>query len=252
MDSTIEPTTIDKKWMDQSYPMLDKFRTLASGTFKHCQNVALMCETVAIELDLNVDILKLAAMYHDIGKVNNPLYFSENQDETNIHDKLDPFISHLIITKHVGDSILYLLQIPDIPNEVIQIVSQHHGDTVVQAFYNKACKEKNVNEDKFRYKCSKAVSDEALILMICDSVEATARSLYNSKTNGEDFITDALDKTITRLMNDQQLDNIRVGTLNTVKKILTKELESIYHKRVSYTDTKTIGELREEIKPIIE
>jgi cyclic-di-AMP phosphodiesterase PgpH len=245
MDSIIEPITIDKKWMDQSYPLLDKFRTLASGTFKHCQNVSLMCETVAVELDLNVDVLKLAAMYHDIGKINNPLYFSENQDDNNIHDKLDPVISHLIITRHVGDSILYLLQIPEMPSEVIQIVSQHHGDTVVQAFYNKACKEKNVTEDKFRYKCSKALTDEALILMICDSVEATARSLYNS-TNGEDFISDALDKTITRLMNDQQLDNMKIGTLNLTKKILTKELESIYHKRVSYDDTKKIGEIREE------
>lgn len=243
---------IDKKWMDQTYPLLDKFRTLASGTFKHCQNVSLMCETVAVELDLNVDIIKLAAMYHDIGKINNPLYFSENQDQDNVHDNLDPSISLQIITKHVGDSILYLLQIPDMPNEVIQIISQHHGDSVVQAFYNKACKDKSVSEDKFRYKCSKAVSDEALILMICDSVEATARSLYNNRANGEDFILDALDKTITRLMNDQQLDNMKIGTLNITKKILTKELESIYHKRVSYTDNKTVAELREETKPIIE
>lgn len=239
---------IDKKWMDQTYPMLDKFKTLASGTFKHCQNVSLMCETVAIELGLNVDVIKMAGLYHDYGKVNNPLYFSENQDDDNIHDNLDPAISHQIITKHVGDTILYLLQIPELPNEVIQIISQHHGDTVLQAFYNKACKDKVIDEDKFRYKCSKAMTDEALILMLCDSVEATTRSLFNSKTNGEDFIGDALNKTINRLMEDQQLDNMKIGTLNITKKILTKELESIYHKRVSYDDNKTIAEVREETK----
>lgn len=243
---TTSDIIIDKTWMDQSYPMLDKFKTLASGSFKHCQNVSNMCESVAIDLGLNVDLIKMAALYHDYGKVNNPLYFCENQDSDNIHDTLDPVISHQIITKHVGDTVLYLLQIPKLPLEVIEIVSQHHGDTVVQAFYGKACKDKNVDEDRFRYKCSKAISDEALILMLCDSIEATTRSLFNSKTNGEDFISDAINKTITRLMDDQQLDNMKIGVLNKTKKIITKELESIYHKRVSYDESPTVAELREE------
>lgn len=237
--------TIDKKLFDQTYPLLDKFRTLANGTFKHCQNVANMCETVAIELGLNSDVLKFAGLYHDCGKMNNPLYFSENQDSENIHDNIDPIISYQIITKHVGDTVLYLLQIPEIPPEVIHIVSQHHGDTVLQSFYNK---DKAANEDKYRYKCSKPTSTEALILMLCDSVEATSRSLFNNEKNKVDFISLAVNKTIQRLMEDNQLDNMKIGVLNITKRLLTKELESIYHKRASYDDNKTIGELRIEDK----
>jgi hypothetical protein len=235
---------INKDLFDQTYPLLDKFKTLAPGTFKHSQNVVNMCETVAVELGLNVDVLKAAALYHDIGKMNNPTYFAENQGDDNIHDTLDPHVSYQIISRHVGDSVLYLIQITDLPFEVIDIVSQHHGNTVLQAFHNKS---KTEPEDKFRYKCSKPESAEALILMLCDSVEATTRAMYNAGNGNEDFINKAIDGTISRLMDDQQLDNMKIGTLNTTKKILVKELESIYHKRVSYEDeTPTIAEARIE------
>ena len=137
MDATSKDIVIDKKLFDQTFPLLDKFRDLAPGTFKHSQNVVNMCETVAVELGLNVDLIKCAALYHDCGKMNNPLYFAENQGDKNIHDELDPQMSYQIITRHVGDSIIHLLQIPDLPREVIDIISQHHGDTVLQAFHNK-------------------------------------------------------------------------------------------------------------------
>jgi putative nucleotidyltransferase with HDIG domain len=230
---------VDKKLFDQTFPLLDKFKEIAPGTFKHCQNVSNICETVAIELGLNVDLLKLSALYHDIGKMNNSLYFAENQGDENIHDSLDPTISYQVISRHVGDSIIHLLQVPDFPIEAIKIISQHHGDSVLQAFYNKA---KNIPEDKFRYRCSKPITSEALILMLCDSVEATTRALFSTgDKNG--FIEKAVSGTINRLMDDHQLDNMRIGTLNITKKILLKELESIYHKRVTYDDkTATIGE----------
>jgi len=239
MDSNI---SVDKKFFDPKFPLMDKFRELAPGTHKHCQNVANMCESIAVELGLNTDILKCAALYHDIGKMNNPLYFSENQNNgNNPHDSLEPYVSYQIITRHVGDSVLHLLQEKDIPAEVIEIISQHHGDTVLQAFHNKA---KSEPEDKYRYKCSKPIETEALILMIVDSVEATARSLYNS--GEENFSDKSIDGTIDRLMSDCQLDNMKIGTLNITKRLLTKELESIYHKRVSYDEdeSKTIAEIK--------
>jgi putative nucleotidyltransferase with HDIG domain len=245
MDTVSTDITIDKKLFDQTYPLLDKFKTLAPGTFKHSQNIVNMCETVAVELGLNVDVIKCAALYHDCGKMNNPLYFAENQDGTNIHDELDPAMSYQIITRHVGDSIIYLLSVPEIPHEVIEIISQHHGNTILQAFYNK---DKNAQEDKYRYKCSKPVSAEALILMLCDSIEATARALYNNGQGTDDFILKSVEGTILKLMDDEQLDNMKIGVLNTTKKILIKELESIYHKRVQYEESPTIAELREEDK----
>jgi putative nucleotidyltransferase with HDIG domain len=238
-----ETETVDKKFFDPTFPLLDKFRELAPGSYKHCQNVTNMCESIAAELGLKVEILKCASLYHDIGKMNNPSYFSENQNNgTNIHEKLDPYVSYQIITRHVGDSVLHLLQTENIPMEVIDIVSQHHGNTILQAFFNKA---KQEPEEKYRYKCSKPTTTEALILMIVDSIEATARAL--SLSGDEDFIEKAVNGTINKLMDDRQLDNMKIGTLNITKKLLFKELESIYHKRVSYDDEKTIAEINNDL-----
>lgn len=235
---------INKKFFDVSFPLLDKFRELAPGSFKHCQNVANICESIAVELGLNGDVLKISGLYHDVGKLNNPLYFSENQSEDkNIHDDLEPFVSYNMITRHVGDSVIHLLQIENFPLEVIEIISQHHGTTIMQAFHNKA---KNDPEDKYRYKCMKPATTEAAILMIVDSVEATSRSMFNNNNNSEDFIKKAINGTIERLVDDGQLDNMKIGTLKVVKRVLFKELESIYHKRVSYETKKTIGEERTE------
>ena len=127
-----------KKFLDPSFPLFDKFREIAPGTLRHCQNVANLCESVAIELGLDVDVMKLSALFHDVGKINNPKFFTENQNgEGNPHDDLDPFVSHAIITRHVGDSILILLQFEDFPREVLEIISQNHGNTVLKIIANK-------------------------------------------------------------------------------------------------------------------
>jgi len=233
--------TIDKKFFDAAFPLLDKFRELAPGTYKHCQNVSNICETIGVDLGLHSDVLKCAALYHDVGKMNNPLFFSENQGgKENVHDKLDPYLSYHTITRHVGDSVLHLLQL-NMPHEVIEVVSQHHGTTVLKAFYSKA---QNEPEDKFRYKSSKPISTEAAVLMIVDSVEATAKSMSTNNQEDEEksFITMAINGTIDRLVDDGQLDNMKIGTLKIVKRVLFKELEMIYHKRVIYDDDQQIGE----------
>ena len=123
---------VDKKFFDPAFPLLDKFREVASGSYRHCQNVSNICESIAVELGLNTDLIKCAALYHDVGKMNNPAYFSENQaNGTNPHDGVSPYMSYLIVSKHVGDSVLHLLEIEDMPREVIEIISQHHGNTVL-------------------------------------------------------------------------------------------------------------------------
>jgi len=236
----------NKKVMEANFPLLDKFRELAPGSYKHCQNVSNICENIAAELELDIDLLKCSALYHDVGKLNNPAYFSENQTNgTNMHDSLDPFISCQILTRHVGDSVLYLLQEPEIPKEIIPIISQHHGDTILQSIYQKS---KGEPEDKYRYKCKKPETTETAILMIVDSVEATARALFNSKNESKKFITKAINDTIDRLIDDGQLDTMKIGVLKIVKKVLFKELESIYHKRLVYTEEeKTIAEIKKDI-----
>jgi len=245
----MDEVVIDKKFFEVSFPLLDKFKEIAPGTFKHCQTASIICESIAQELGMNVDLIRCAALYHDIGKMNYPKCFAENQNGSgNIHDELDPFVSYQLITRHVGDSLVRLLQVPDMPNEVLTIVSQHHGDTVMRMFFEKSPSE---NEDEFRYKCEKPASPEASILMIVDSAEAMVRAVVNNSkdenTNG--LIKKSVDSIIDKLIDDNQLDNMKIGTLKVATRIIIKELETIYHKRVPYgNEDKTIGEAKEEGK----
>jgi len=164
--------------------------------------------------------------------------FSENQSGKNPHDELDPQISYHLITRHVGDTTLILLQLPDFPDKIklMQIVSQHHGNSVLRFFYKKT---KGASEELFRYKCSAPQTIEAAVLMICDSVEATSRAM-----DSNDGLKDTKDRrsvvntTVERLTNDKQLEEIKVGEIRRIKSVLFKELENMYHKRELYGDEK--------------
>ena len=127
---------------------------------------------------------------------------------------------------------LILLQIPDFPREILEMVSQHHGDTVLQYFYNKS---KSKVDSYFRYRSAKPQTVEAAVLMIADCVEATSRAL---SSNGELETSEDKNKvilnTIKRLEEDEQLDNLTYGQGRIIKKVLYKELENIYHKREIY------------------
>lgn len=222
-----------KKYLEPDFPLLEAFRELAPGSFKHSQTVANMCELIAMDLGLNVDLMKVVGLYHDIGKMNNPKIFSENQEEENPHDKMDPSMSYQVISRHVGDSVLILLNY-GFPTELIRIVAQHHGNTVLRYFYDKS---NSQIEDNYRYKGKSPESDEAAILMIVDSVEATARSLSsNGKMDEPNNRKNLVDNTINRLTDDDQLDNIKMGVLKVIRKVLYKELDSMYHRRVSYPE----------------
>jgi putative nucleotidyltransferase with HDIG domain len=229
-----------KDLLDSKLPILERFREMAPGTFKHSQNVSLLCESVALELDLDTDLMKVAGLYHDLGKLNSPELFSENQNGKNPHEDLDPMVSYHLITRHVGDTVLLLLNsFEDFADKqkLMEIISQHHGNTVLRFFYKKS---KSKVEDPFRYKSVPPQSTEAAVLMICDSVEATARSL-----DAADDLKDSKDRrtvinsTVDRLMQDYQLDDIKVGMLRKIKSVMYKELDNIYHKREVYGDEKS-------------
>jgi len=229
-----EKKNIYKEIIDPDYSLITKFKELSPGSYKHSNNVMLFCESIARDLDLDVDLLRASAMYHDIGKINNPKIFSENQNGENIHDKLDPKTSYQLITRHVGDGIIILLQIRDIPIKLLNIISQHHGNTVLKYFYDKAEIEES---EKYRYKCSVPDTLEASILMIVDTVEATTRSLYNNgKINTPEDKKSVVENSIKRLIDDGQLDELKVGHLKRIKNVLIKELETMYHKREPYDD----------------
>lgn len=219
--------------LDPKHRLMSMLRDKASGTYNHSKNVAFLMESLATELDLDSRKLKIAAYFHDIGKTVNPLYFTENQEDANPHDHLDPDMSFKIISSHVGESVQILVNEPQIPYEVLQWISQHHGSSVMRYFFTKS---KSTNSSLFRYQCCKPQCVEAALLMITDHLEARSRSL--SQSGKLDNATVLIDTIITELIDDSQLDgvSIKLGDLRKIKSALAKEIESQFHKRVDYDE----------------
>ncbi len=219
--------------LDSNYPLLKEFRDRAPGTYKHSQNLASMVEGVSMELGLEVPFMKAAALYHDIGKMLHPLFFTENQvDEDNPHDKLDPYVSYLIITRHVADTARILMEDHHFPRKLIEIACQHHGQNIVKYFFTKS---KSEVEDQYRYKGKKPTCIEAMVLLVCDGIEARSRA----EVKRDNFDPkEIIESTINELLADGQLEDVvmRLGDLQKLKEALAKELQGTYQKRVDYAD----------------
>jgi len=225
-----------KKILDPEYRLLKEFRAVAPGSYSHSKNVAQFSESIASELGLDSLFMNACAMYHDIGKIFNPSYFSENQQsEENPHDQLSPYVSYQLLTRHVSDTCLILINDNNIPRQLIEVVSKHHGNSVLGSIYNKV--KEDISEDIFRYKSPKPDNIYSLILMICDVVEATSKSYYsNGKLETEEDKRKLIFSILERLKEDQQIDEMKVGVLRLVEDKLIRELGALYHKRVSYKE----------------
>jgi putative nucleotidyltransferase with HDIG domain len=224
--------------LDAKYPLLHEFRDTCPGTFKHSQSLMSMIEGVSLSLDLDEDKMKVAALYHDVGKMFSPKHFSENQLENeNPHDDVSPEVSYQVITRHVSDSVMVLVNNPDFPREIIEIISQHHGTTVLRYF----CDKKKSKDNDFRYKTTKPTSIESMVLMVCDSIEAMSRALAQA---GKFDPNKVINETLQRLIDDGQLDDVtmKLGDLKKIKAALAKELEGVYQKRVDYDEAAEEGE----------
>lgn len=234
-----------KELLETSHPLLQKFRETCPGSYKHSQNLAAMIEGVSISLGLDVTYMRVASFYHDIGKIINPNYFTENQlDDENPHEKLDPNISYQIISRHVSDTAMILLNDEKFPRDLIKIAIQHHGTSIMKYFFKKSGSD---IEDHFRYKGIKPTCVESAVLMICDCLEATSRSQVQKR--GSDFNPSiVIEDTINGLLSDGQLDEVvmRLGDLQKIKEALAQELQGSYQKRVDYAKAKDEG--KEKIK----
>lgn len=223
-----------KKYLDSDYPLLQKFKAVAPGTYRHTQAVVGLVEAVASDLGLDPTFMKVCAMYHDIGKMWNPQFFTENQNGVNPHDELDPCMSYQLITRHISDSVAILIAETDMPREVMQVIIEHHGDSVLKSI---CMKSEGKNEEAFRYNTPKPSSEYSSLLMIADAVEATAKSQAERLTTPEAKIKVVKD-TIDRLREDEQLDEMKVGTLRQVQNRLIRELDGMYHTRIDYEEEK--------------
>lgn len=233
--------------LDSSYPLLQKFRDACPGTFKHSQAISSMVEGICTSLGLRTTFMKVAALYHDIGKMFNPKYFTENQlEDENPHDDLDPKISYQIISRHVSDTSLILLNDENFPRDLIEIASQHHGNSIMKYFFDKSGSDV---EDHYRYKTNRPKCVESAILMICDCIEARSKSEIQSANRALDP-DELIEDTINSLLSDGQLDDVvmRLGDLQKIKEALAKELEGTYQKRVDYAKAKEEGKELKKLK----
>lgn len=226
-------TGLLKELLDSSYPLLQKFRDLCPGSFKHSQALAGMVEGVSISLGIDATFMKVLALYHDVGKMLNPSYFTENQLEgEDPHEKLEAFISYQIISRHISDTAMILLNDDNFPRDLIKITCQHHGTSVMRYFFNKSGSDV---DEYFRYKADKPRCVQSAILMICDCIEARSRSDIQSG-KGQIDPKEIIEDTINYLLSDGQLDEVymKLGDLKKIKDALAKELQGIYQKRVDY------------------
>lgn len=221
---------------DTNSRLLKELSDKAPGTFHHSLNVANLAEAAANEIGANAMLVRVGALYHDIGKMKNPAYFTENQmTAVNSHDELSPRESAEIIIGHVIKGI-EIAKRKNLPDRVIDFIRTHHGTTTVYYFYMKE-KEANddVNPEDFRYPGPIPFSKETAILMMCDSVEAASRSL--KEPTGK-LIDDFVEKIINKQMKDGQFLNsdITFMEIQLVKKVLKRKLKNIFHLRIEYPE----------------
>jgi putative nucleotidyltransferase with HDIG domain len=230
--------------MDSSFPLLKEFREKAPGSHKHAQSLVSMVENVCAAIEMDSEILKMAAMYHDVGKMWAPDLFTENQGKENIHDKLDPWVSCHLITRHVSDTVAILFA-NGFPKEVIRIASQHHGTCLMMAMFDRAKElDKDVPEEMFRYKSEKPDTLESLILMLCDQVEATSRSFYREQKRDDVDPAVFVINIYNKLHTDGQFDNVQVllGKLKKIQAALVSDVASNFQKRVKYNEDNELAE----------
>ena len=218
--------------------LLRELNEKAPGTFQHSMQVANLAEAAANEIGANSMLVRTGALYHDIGKMYNPLYFVENQiTGVNPHSDLSPRDSAKIILDHVIKGI-ELAKKYNLPDRVIDFIRTHHGTTTTYYFYKK---EQELNPDskidikQFQYQGPIPFSKETAILMMCDSSEAASKSIKNPTAQS---ISDLIDKIIEKQMADNQFLNsdITFREIKIIKKVIKKKLMNMYHLRLDYPE----------------
>lgn len=221
---------------DTNSKLLKELSNKAPGTFHHSLQVANLAEAAANEIGANAMLVRVGALYHDIGKMNNPTYFTENQvTNVNPHDELQPLVSAKIIIDHVIEGV-EIARKNNLPDRVIDFIRVHHGTTLVYYFYKKQKElEEGTDEKDFRYLGPIPFSKETAILMMADSIEAASKSLKNPTFL---IIDEFVDKIISGQMNANQFlnANITFKEIETIKKVMKQKLINIYHLRVEYPE----------------
>ncbi len=224
---------------DINHPLLRRLAEEAPGTFQHVMQVSTLAAEAARAIDANTQLVRTGALYHDIGKMESPVFFTENQHGVNPHAGLDPETSARKIISHVTDG-LALANKAKLPQVIKDFISQHHGAGITKYFYNTAVNESNgepVDPDKFRYPGPNPQSKETAIMMMADAVEAASRSL---KEYSQENIDNLVDKIIDSQIADGLLKEspLSFAEVEKIKSTFKKRLANIYHTRIAYPEIK--------------
>lgn len=221
---------------DLERPLLKDLALRAPGTFQHSLQVANLSEAAAKSIGANSSLVRTAALYHDIGKMEQAKYFVENSDGTNYHQNLDPEESARIIIDHVING-AELARKKGLPSVITRFIRTHHGTTRVEYFYQKALKEnKNVDVTQFTYPGPTPVSKEETLLMVADSLEAAAKAI---KDPSIEDLENLLEKIVRSKISQGQFEESALSfeELEIIKDSFLRTLKSIYHGRIKYPES---------------
>jgi cyclic-di-AMP phosphodiesterase PgpH len=222
---------------DLNNPLMGKMMITASGTYSHSLMVAQLAESACREIGANPLVARVGAYYHDIGKMDQSEYFVENQAGVNKHNEINPSLSVAVIKSHVKRGVEKGHQL-HLPQQIIDIIAEHHGNSVIAYFYNEAKeKDPNVNPEDFAYNGIPPSTRESAVVMLADTVEAACRTLENPSVP-------RLDKFIQGLFNakveHKQLDNcdLTFRDMSKIKDAFVQLLAGYYHNRIEYPNQK--------------
>jgi putative nucleotidyltransferase with HDIG domain len=225
-----------RRYADLDQPLLKRLFSEAPGTYQHSMNVAYLAQAAGDAIGANPLLVRIGAYFHDIGKLQQPGGYIENQlNGVNLHDALDPYESVEVITGHVTQG-LRIAREARLPKDVIDLIQQHHGTQAIDFFFHKALKLKpkgSVRETDFRYAGPKPQSVEAALLMIADAVEAASRSL---KSPGRESFEKLVRFIVVKRIADSQFSECVLDTrdIDAILHALVDALEAAFHSRVRY------------------
>jgi putative nucleotidyltransferase with HDIG domain len=220
-----------------NHPLLAELAVKAPGSYNHSLIVGRLAEEAAKAIGANSLFCRVAAFYHDIGKIRKPEYYVENQRAGNPHDRLSPSMSSLVISAHVKDGIRMARE-AGLPEQIVDIIPQHHGTRLMSYFYEKARQSSDpslgeIKEDDFRYPGPRPKTREAAIFMLADGVEAAARTIEEPTPSN---LREMIKKIASAIVLDGQLDecDLTFSDLELIEDAFLRTLVSMYHHRLDY------------------
>ena len=225
---------------DLNAPILRKLFTTAPGTYSHSVMVATLAEQACQDIGANALLARVGAYYHDVGKMENPDYFTENQGDHNRHDDIAPRLSATVIRSHLKIGVEKARQL-GLPKEVVDIVAEHHGNSIITWFHQKAQEQEGqVNPEDFAYPGTPPHSKEAAVVMLADVTEAAIRSMRkHTATKMEKFIQQLIDDKVAH--GQLARSELTFQDLETIKNAFVKVLAGYYHSRIEYPKAQEAG-----------